>query len=274
MKTRTVFSRAVIFTVTLLLAACASHTPKVADTDKMSGPDVAMTQFEEQQQALERRENALVIRRAWLDERETQLERALSDLDRRENALAIQQAWLNERETRLAQGVPDLTRKGELLAFKQTWFDEREMNAGLLEGRVSDKLPVAALSPDRTKIDGGRCYATVVYPAEYKTVAVTKPIEVPEGEKLPVLYQVVTEKVKVTNEQMRWEEILCEEQMTECRISEVQRALHRGGYNPGPIDGIAGKQTMAAVNAFQKDFNLPVGNYLTVETVKALDANF
>ena len=65
-----------------------------------------------------------------------------------------------------------------------------------------------------------------------------------------------------------------EERMTECRIIEVQRALGRGGYNPGPIDGIVGQQTIAAVNAFQKDFNLTVANYLTIETVNALDANF
>ena len=82
------------------------------------------------------------------------------------------------------------------------------------------------------------------------------------------------EKVRVTDEQRRWEEILCEDSMTECRIIEVQRALYLGGYEPGPIDGIVGQQTMAAVNAFQKDFNLTVANHLTVETVEALDANF
>ena len=105
-------------------------------------------------------------------------------------------------------------------------------------------------------------------------VAVTKPIEVPQGENLPVLYKTVTEKVKVTDEQMRWTEVLCDTEMTACRITEIQRALSRGGYNPGPIDGIVGRQTMAAVNAFQKDFNLTVADYLTIETIRALDANF
>ena len=61
MKTLRFFGWAVIFTVTLLLAACASHTPKVADTDTMSGPDLTMTQPEEQMQTLERRANALAI---------------------------------------------------------------------------------------------------------------------------------------------------------------------------------------------------------------------
>jgi len=283
MKTLRVFGWAVIFTVTLLLAACASHTPKVADTDMMSGPDVTMTQPEEQKQTIERLENALVVREAWLDERELQLNKRALDVERQENALVINQAWLNERETSLAQAVPDLTRQEEIYTFNQkAWRGDPEMRLAQSKGvraTSSIKLAGADSSPavvasSPIRVEAGRCYASVVYPAEYKTVAVVKPIAVPKGENLPVLYQSVTEKVKVTDEQMRWEEILCEDRMTECRISEVQRALYRGGYNPGPIDGVVGQQTMAAVNAFQKDFNLSVANYLTVETVRALDAHY
>jgi lysozyme family protein len=228
-----------------------------------------------------------VINQSWLDEREMRLDRREAFLDRRENALAINQAWLTERETRLTQGVPDLTQQKEILAFKEAWLDEREMLVEQMEARAAgsfklagaDSSPVTVGTPiiaetPRTRVEAGRCYAAVVYPAEYKTVAVTKPIEVPKGENLPVLYKTVTEKVKVTDEQMRWTEVLCDTDMSECRVSEIQRALYRGGYNPGPIDGIVGRQTMAAVNAFQKDFNLTVADYLTIETVRALDANY
>lgn len=317
MKTLKVFGWAVIFTVTLLLAACASHTPEVADTDAMSGPDLTMTQTESQKQMLDRRDNALVIRGAWLDERELQLSHREFDVNRKENALAINQAWLNERETRLAQGVPDLTRQTDLTAFEQSWLnkgeprfakgtqdltrqeeiytfnqkawlDDQEMKLDQ-EMRLAQSRGVPASSSIKlagadstpivtsftpTRVEAGHCYASVVFPAEYKTVAVLKPIEQPAGENMPVLYQSVTEKVKVTDEQTRWEEILCEDRMTECRIMEVQRALSRGGYNPGPIDGVVGRQTMAAVNDFQKDFNLTVADQLTIETVKTLDANF
>jgi hypothetical protein len=291
MKTQRVFGWAVIFTVTLLLAACASHTPKVADTDITSGPDTTLVQLNDQgfslseqrlqldthkahlmaregytmdrQQQLERQENAVVIHQAWLNERESQLDQRTLDLERRENALVIQHAWLNEQEARMTQGRSDLPPPVEMAVFTTS----------------SVKLAGADSSPYRadsspTKTEAGRCYASVVYPAEYKTVAVVKPIGQPEGENLPVMYQSVTEKVKVTDEQMRWEEILCEDSMTDCRITEIQRALFRGGYNPGPIDGVVGLQTMAAVNTFQKDFNLTVANHLTIETVKALDANF
>lgn len=291
MKTSRVCGWAVIFTVTLLLAACATQPSKVAQTDITSGPDATITQpttqmfeedsaifvsqdwLDERERAVEerelevaRRENALVVDRAWQQEHERLLNARTQNLDRRENALAINQAWLNERETRLAQQVPDLTKREDMLAFRGSFADEEALVAGLsLEGDVGE----TAISEQ-----GGRCYASVYIPAQYRTVAVTKPIEVPKGENLPQLYQTVTEQVKISDESISTEEVLCEDKMTMCRIMEVQRSLYRGGYSPGPIDGILGRQTMAAVNAFQKDFNLTVANYLTVETVRTLDANF
>lgn len=39
-------------------------------------------------------------------------------------------------------------------------------------------------------------------------------------------------------------------------IRQVQIALENAGYNPGPIDGHAGKQTREAIRAFQKANNL------------------
>jgi len=333
MKTLRLCGWAVIFTVTLLLAACANQPSKVAITDTLSGPDATMTQLEEQKQDLElrenalainlawqneherllnrrtdnleRRENALAINNAWVNERETLLNRRTENLERRENALAINQAWLNERETRLAQQAPDLTKQEDMMAFRKAFHGDRAASSIKLAGadreafqsdRVASSIKLAgadSVSAESATVpyvastittedpgsyairhEQGRCYAKVVFPAEYKTVAVIKPIEVPKGENLPVLYQTVTEKVKVTDEQMRWEEVLCEDSLTPCRITEVQRALYRGGYNPGPIDGIVGQQTMAAINAFQSDYDLTVTNHLTIETVRALDANF
>jgi len=273
MKTSRVCGWAVIFTVTLLLAACASHTPQVATTDVMSGPDATMIQPTDQQ-SLENRENAVLIQQAWLDEREMRLDQREDALDRRENALTINQAWLDERELALTRSTPDLTKQEDILAFKEAWLDEREM----LVGQMEDRAALAAASDEpgsyAFKVDEGRCYASIFVPAQYRTVAVTKPIEVPKGDNFPVLYQTVTEQVKISDEETRWEEVLCGDQMTTCRITEIQRSLHRGGYNPGPIDGVIGPKTMAAVNAFQKDFNLTVANHLTTETVRALDANF
>ena len=42
------------------------------------------------------------------------------------------------------------------------------------------------------------------------------------------------------------------------RIANLQRALRRLGYDPGPVDGILGARTRAAIRAFQADAGLPV----------------
>lgn len=272
MKTLRISGWAVIFAVTVLLAACASHNAGVADTSLMSGPDATMAQLDEQKQKLAQEDNALAINQAWLDEREIQLDQREADLKRQENALAINQAWLNERETRLAEGDQDLTRKEDILAFKQAWLEERETLVEKMESRSASSIELAGTGSP--KAETGRCYASVFIPAQYRTVAVTKPIEVPKGENMPRLYQTVTEQVNVSDERMSREEILCETDITPTRVVEIQRLLQRAGYNPGPLDGVVGKQTMAAVNDFQKNSNLTVANYLTVETVKALGTNF
>jgi uncharacterized lipoprotein YmbA len=109
-------------------------------------------------------------------------------------------------------------------------------------------------------------------PAKYKTVQVTKMIS-PEYQRttpIPAQYQTVTKRIKVTEDRVAWEEILCETNMTQSKVSDIQRALAHAGFSPGPIDGIVGKQTMAAVNDFQRANNLTVAKYLTVDTIVAL----
>lgn len=39
-------------------------------------------------------------------------------------------------------------------------------------------------------------------------------------------------------------------------VGDVQRALARAGFNPGPVDGRLGKKTRAAIKAFQRRNNL------------------
>jgi hypothetical protein len=109
-------------------------------------------------------------------------------------------------------------------------------------------------------------------PSKYKTVQVTKLIEPAHEKRTPLLaqFQTVTKQVKVTEDRMDWQEILCETNLTHDKVGFIQRSLDWFGFSPGPIDGVLGPQTMAAVNAFQKDHGLTVTNYLTVDTVAAL----
>ncbi|MFM9936853.1 MAG: TIGR02594 family protein [Novosphingobium sp.] len=55
-------------------------------------------------------------------------------------------------------------------------------------------------------------------------------------------------------------------------IREIQTALAKAGYLPGPIDGAWGRQTAAAVRAFQKDKGLQVDGIAGPQTTAALAA--
>ncbi len=55
-------------------------------------------------------------------------------------------------------------------------------------------------------------------------------------------------------------------------VSTAQRRLIALGYKPGPVDGIMGPRTAAALRAFQRDAGLPVTGRLTRETAERLTA--
>jgi hypothetical protein len=56
-------------------------------------------------------------------------------------------------------------------------------------------------------------------------------------------------------------------------IREVQRALLRKGYDPGPVDGIFGPKTEGALRQFQEAKQLPVTGQLDDRSLAALKAS-
>ncbi|ORE98642.1 TIGR02594 family protein [Aurantimonas sp. 22II-16-19i] len=57
------------------------------------------------------------------------------------------------------------------------------------------------------------------------------------------------------------------------KVSDIQKALAAHGINPGPIDGIWGRQTIAAVREFQRRSNLEVDGIVGPMTLGALFPN-
>ena len=60
------------------------------------------------------------------------------------------------------------------------------------------------------------------------------------------------------------------QQLSSEQIRELQEKLRDEGHNPGPIDGIWGPQTQAAVKEFQKENDLQVTGQLDQQTMKEL----
>ena len=60
------------------------------------------------------------------------------------------------------------------------------------------------------------------------------------------------------------------QQVSAERIRQAQRMLRDLGYNPGPIDGLYGPRTRAAVERFQRDYGHPVDGRVTQNLISAL----
>lgn len=56
-------------------------------------------------------------------------------------------------------------------------------------------------------------------------------------------------------------------------MKKVQQALVDAGFNPGPVDGVSGAKTVAAIESFQKNNDIPVGK-LNKRTLRALGVDF
>ena len=111
----------------------------------------------------------------------------------------------------------------------------------------------------------------VEIPAEYKTVAVRKLLTPAQQKKIeiPAVVETVAKRVKVADERLEWRSVLCETNMTAEIMTDLQKALKAAGFNPGPIDGEIGAQTMRAVDDYQRAKGLERGG-LTLSTLQSL----
>lgn len=123
-----------------------------------------------------------------------------------------------------------------------------------------------------------RVEKTPAFTNEVDVAAVTKVVprkKIIEAERenkidVPATYKTIMKKVLVKKGgYQEWKEVLCEPMVTDNKISEIQNALKREGYDPGIIDNQMGGKTKQALIKFQQDKGLPVGN-LNLETLKAL----
>jgi|GEM_PF-166402 len=136
------------------------------------------------------------------------------------------------------------------------------------------EVPAVYKTVKQKKVKTPATTKVVEVPAEYKVVK-KRNLASPATEKkieIPAKTQVVSKKVKVTEESMQWRPVLCETNMTGTTITDIQRALKKAGHNPGPIDGVVGRETMVAVDSFQRANGLPRGG-ITMQTLSKLGIN-
>jgi hypothetical protein len=82
-------------------------------------------------------------------------------------------------------------------------------------------------------------------------------------------YKTIAKKKKVTDERIGWKRILCQTNMSQAVIANIQSALNDKGYEAGTPDGLLGNGTKNALDKFQRENNLATGG-ITYETLNAL----
>jgi len=161
--------------------------------------------------------------------------------------------------------------------FSWSLAGAKAAGAGKYTGHQVCKLatPEAYKTITKTVVDTPPTTKEVAIPEVYKTIRVTtlvKPAEV-KRTTIPEEYRTITKREMVSPSKVEWKRVVCQASITSSTIRELQTALKNAGVYTGPIDGIVGAQTRAAVKAYQKSKGLAVGG-ITQEVIKALGLSF
>jgi hypothetical protein len=109
------------------------------------------------------------------------------------------------------------------------------------------------------------------HPAKIERVRVERLVSLAKVTRVPVdaIFGEVMEPVREGEESVVWEPILCETNVTPALAKRIQEALNAQGFAAGKPDGVPGRGTLRALEAFQRERGLATGG-MTIEAVKAL----
>ena len=108
-------------------------------------------------------------------------------------------------------------------------------------------------------------------PARYQTVQIQR-LVTPASERritIPARMKTVSTQVQTSPAKVEWRKVVCKANLTRELVTELQRALKREGFNPGPVDGLFGRSTVRAIELYQIDQGIDRGG-ITYEVLKRL----
>lgn len=111
-------------------------------------------------------------------------------------------------------------------------------------------------------------------PAEYQTIRVNRLLSPATEERIviPEKTKTISKRVQVAPSRLEWRKVLCETNITNDIIANLQKALKREGFDPGIIDGVLGVDTSRALEKYQIEKNLDRGG-LTYESLRSLEVS-
>lgn len=137
---------------------------------------------------------------------------------------------------------------------------------------VKETLPAEYKTITKTVMVEPAKTRSIPVPAEYKTIRVKQVVQEPGERRIPVpaKYETVTKRVKVSDSKIVWRAVVCQDQIQDTKVIQVQRALSQEGFDPGAVDGNYSEQTQQALRAYQRAKGLPEGGGMTIETLESM----
>lgn len=169
-------------------------------------------------------------------------------------------------------------RTGELMCLVEDPAQYRTVTKRILKTPAATRrveMPAEYKTVTKKMIDQPPKPIVKAIPAKYEIVRMRKLVE-PAQERvidIPAEYTIVTKSVQVSEGRLTWMPVLCEANVTQAKVTEVQQALKTAGHDPGKIDGVLGARTMASIEAYQRAHDLAHGG-LTLQTLAKLGVDY
>jgi len=179
-----------------------------------------------------------------------------------------------EVRTSIPAKYEEVNRKVKISEAKYVWHPVATPGEfGPKTGNVICKKDIPAKSKTvvRKVVKTPATFTKVSVPAKFQVKKVRKLVTDSKEirTKIPEETNTVTKRVQVANSRLEWRSVLCETNMSRDVIAQVQQSLQSAGFDAGGADGVIGRQTLLAVDAYQRRKGLPTGG-LTMDTLKSL----
>lgn len=164
-------------------------------------------------------------------------------------------------------------------------IQDRFGNQKIVGTRVTDtgelmclvEIPAQFKTVSKTVLTSPASTKQMITPAEYRTVEVTELVTAAQEKRIaiPEEYGTVTRTEVVRQESLTWVPVLCQVNMTNQNVTQLQSALKKQGCYTCEVDGIMGPCTFRGAQCYTKRKGLPFGtNFVTLETISALGLKF
>lgn len=131
--------------------------------------------------------------------------------------------------------------------------------------------PAESVDVEREVVSSPAVATTQEVPAVIETITVQR-LAAPASERrvaMPARTKTVTSQIEVEPARVEWKQVLCKVNMTREIIAELQEALKREGFDPGPADGVMGQGTLRAMEQYQTAEGIDRGG-ITLELLQHL----